>query len=251
VQPILLNAANPRMEEACASTSKVSSTRTYPSHLRPTNSVRVHRPNGSINGEYVIDISHSSGTSNHLWIQPIIHLKSGGGNIHAKIWLIGPESNSPLPVPDRRPILLLECINGFINLEIIADCNAHPFTLKVSCKNGGVSVSAPTSFVGPLTLHTKTAWTRFYPQLLRNLTTFSDAEGNTKCFVGDFPSSGFGDGPWLGSSMDITCENGRVKLFYEDEMNQTDPQKNPISFLRQRAGYNQRASLAPGTFPYT
>lgn len=50
--------------------------------------------------------------------------------------------------------------------------------------------------------------------------------------------------------MDITCENGRIKLFYADEMNRTELQKASLGFLRQDAGYNQRPVMTPGPFPY-
>lgn len=107
------------MEEAWASTSKVSSIQAvYPNHLKPTNVVREHRKKGNITGQYVIDTG--GGTSDHTLAQPTVHLDAGDGNINAKIWLVGKEeSNSSLSNYDRRPLFILECVNGFINLEIV------------------------------------------------------------------------------------------------------------------------------------
>lgn len=126
VQPVLVDATNLRTEKAWASSSKVleSSIQEHPKHLKPTTIVRDHRKKGSILGQYLIDISTSSGELDRLYVQPTVHLQTGDGNINAKIWLIGRVSNSLQSNCDRWPLIILDCVNGFINLEIVRlDCS--------------------------------------------------------------------------------------------------------------------------------
>ncbi|KLO17019.1 hypothetical protein SCHPADRAFT_185939 [Schizopora paradoxa] len=258
VQPVHVNLASLAEEKPRASSSKAlgSSFQEIPSHLKPTTFIRKSLKKGSISGEYLVDTGLSRGGTEQSSFKPTVHLEAVEGNINAKIWLIASDDGS-LPNEDRCPLLILNCVNGFINLEIVADCNNVSFTLKVSCKNGGVSVAIPSSFVGPLSLQTRNAHTRNYPKLARDLTTFADVEGDKKCFIGDYLSSGFGDGPWEGSSMDITCDTGRIKLFYDDELNRSNSQKNSLGFLRKdkiedtkMKGYNQHPAMTPTFFPY-
>lgn len=121
VQPVFLDATNLRTKKAWASSSKVfeTSVQELPKHLKPTNIVHDHRKKGSILGQYLIDISTSSGEPDRLYVQPTVHLQTEEGNINAKIWLIGSESNAPPSICDRWPLIMLDCVNGFINLEIV------------------------------------------------------------------------------------------------------------------------------------
>lgn len=46
------------------------------------------------------------------------------------------------------------------------------------------------------------------------LTTFSEVDGTSKCFIGDY--SGMDD-EWHGDEVSAETSNGSIKIFYEDE----------------------------------
>jgi len=111
--------------------------------------------------------------------------------------------------------------NGTVVVKMNADCATQPFSLKASTHNGLITVALPRSFSGPLSSYTRNGWVSTSAALSANVTTFSDMQGTRKSFVGDYPSSGYGRGDWPGCELNVNCENGRVKLCYVDEMNES------------------------------
>jgi len=94
------------------------------------------------------------------------------------------------------------------------------YNLTVTAANGSISLAIPRSFRGPLTTTTSNGWCTMTADLASQVATFSEVKGVKKSFVGDFASSKYGDGEWTGSSINVKCQNGRIKMYYVDEGSQ-------------------------------
>jgi len=186
-----------------------------------------------LKGQYVIDpylpipedvrsaeyTSADAGTKN-------MSLDCRTGTIDVEVWIVGGMDlqDGANSTGVKKALLEARGQNGFVTLRVNAD-HLHPFDLQVSARNGGVTVALPSSFSGPLTTTTQNGWVTISSALAADVTTFSDVRGTKKCFVGDFASSGYGRGPWAGSSLDINCTNGRIKLSYVDEVKEKERPK--------------------------
>lgn len=170
-------------------------------------------------------------------------LECQNGGINAEVYLVGPgvggsagEEESENGMSKKRPTTIeVTGRNGFIALKLNAERD-HPFSLRISAHNGGISLAIPNSFTGPLTTKTENGWVSFSSALAPNVTTFSDVKSTRKCFVGDFTASNYGRGEWQGSSIDLDCHNGRVKLCYVDEMDD-QAGKSGSKFLTRVLGF--------------
>ncbi|KAL5521572.1 hypothetical protein ACEPAF_2320 [Sanghuangporus sanghuang] len=172
-------------------------------------------------------------------------LMSKNANINAEIWVVG---RSPENTGDdgsmygrKKAGIDIRSKNGFIHVKMHANQISPSFALRIANKNGGVRVILPRTFSGPLTTRTQNGWVSFSPELASFTTTFTEIRGLRKSFVGDFLDSGYGRGEWPGCSLDITCENGRIKLCYLDE----DTEKSMSLLFYVRHWY--RTSLQSNT----
>ncbi|KAL5476755.1 hypothetical protein ACEPAI_2941 [Sanghuangporus weigelae] len=148
-------------------------------------------------------------------------LMSKNANINSEIWVLG---RSPEDTGDdgsmygrKKAGIDIQSKNGFIHVKMHANQISPSFSLRIANKNGGVRVVLPRTFSGPLITRTQNGWVSLSPELASSTTTFTEVLGLRKSFVGDFLDSGYGRGEWPGCSLDITCENGRIKLCYLDE----------------------------------
>jgi hypothetical protein len=78
-----------------------------------------------------------------------------------------------------------------------------------------VRVQLPRTFHGPLVLTVTHGSVKFSDALSRHLTTFGEADGTRRCFVGDF--SGWRAGGWKGDEVVVEASHGSVKVVWEDD----------------------------------
>ncbi|THH04194.1 hypothetical protein EW145_g5707 [Phellinidium pouzarii] len=155
-----------------------------------------------------------------------LRLVCENGSVNAEVWVVGGEGESNADGEDeigdaaekrKKAVMDVRAKNGFVVIKINTSVESPPFALRVGTRNGGIRVGVPRSFVGPLTTRSRNGWVRFTPALASATTHFSEVQGTRKSFVGDFADSGYGESEWHGSSIDLSCQNGRIKLFYLDE----------------------------------
>ncbi|KAF8240049.1 hypothetical protein L208DRAFT_1235294, partial [Tricholoma matsutake] len=116
-----------------------------------------------------------------------MYIKANDGRVKAR--LHGPPPSSPLPRPSISLIL-----------------HAH---------DGGVSLTLPRSFNGPLNITTRDGTVHFSPEIAAAVTTFS--EGKTrKCFVGDY-SAWQDDNRCPGDDAVLDIHDGSVKIQFDNE----------------------------------
>ncbi|KAH8116222.1 hypothetical protein DFH11DRAFT_1876733 [Phellopilus nigrolimitatus] len=151
--------------------------------------------------------------------RPNLRLENKNGSIDAEVWVVGGEGREKddEDAGKKKATMDVRVKNGFVALKMNASRAAPSFALRVAAKNGGVRVYVPRRFVGPLTTRTRNGWVQLSPALAARVTNFSEVRGTRKGFVGNYAASGYGNGEWQGSSLDISCENGRIKLFFADE----------------------------------
>ncbi|KAL5498726.1 hypothetical protein ACEPAH_2081 [Sanghuangporus vaninii] len=173
-------------------------------------------------------------------------LMSKNANINAEIWVLG---RSPEDTGDvgsmygrKKAGIDIRSKNGFIHAKMHANQTSPSFSLRIANKNGGVRVILPRTFCGPLITRTQNGWVSLSSELASATTTFTEIRGLRKSFVGDFLDSGYGRGEWPGCSLDIICENGRIKLCYLDE----DTEK-PMSWYRNSLQSNTSGKIRDAT----
>jgi len=196
-----------------------------PPALPKSNFLTIKRSNTSLKGTYVIDPdlvvpeamlpALESGEVE----RKNLRLHCENGSINAEVWLVGGDSSGE--ARGKRTKIDVRGRNGFVTVKMNAE-ESHPFSLKISAHNGGITVALPKSFTGPLTMETRNGWVNISASLSPHVTTFSDIKSTRKCFIGDFVSSNYGQGEWEGSSLDIECHNGKVKLCHVDEKDEAE-----------------------------
>lgn len=173
-------------------------------------------------------------------------LESAHSSVNADIWIVnGPTSeDAPSQGSDgatntqrtdvkrapasgsgervQKVLLEVKSINASVRVKVNTDFDKLPFELIASSRHGSVGVSIPQAFVGPVTIRTIHGSVGMSKSLEKRMTTFSDSDHIRKCFVGDFASAGFGRGEWKGSSLDISSDNGSVRLSFSEENVESD-----------------------------
>lgn len=61
----------------------------------------------------------------------------------------------------------------------------RPFSLTASSKNGSVTVTIPSTFVGPVALSSQNGSISLSPAVQARTVVFSDVDGKRSCFIGD------------------------------------------------------------------
>jgi len=163
-------------------------------------------------------------------------LECTNGNITASVWVVGDHGRIAQSAGVRgakRTTIYAKTTNGSIDIRVDADCATHPFALTANTHNGVVRVWLPRSFKGPVTSHARVGWMSTSPAVSPNMATFSDMNDVRKGFIGELADSGYGHGEWQGSSLDLTCAIGRIKVYYLDEVKEgaEAPQAKSSSFL--------------------
>jgi hypothetical protein len=103
--------------------------------------------------------------------------------------------------------------------------------MTASSRNGSVAVYLPRSFHGFLTLSSANGSIVFSDAVSPNVTTFSHVTTTKRCFMGDLtavPESG----EWSGDELVANSHNGKVKVFYVDEIKSAKPRAKSSIFSR-------------------
>jgi hypothetical protein len=85
-------------------------------------------------------------------------------------------------------------------------------------------VKIPSDFVGPIRHKNGNGSTTFSDAVRKHLVTTSIQNGLGCSFVGDFASSGYGDGEgWTGDDIELESKNGSIKVYFVDEESKSEP----------------------------
>ncbi|TDL24527.1 hypothetical protein BD410DRAFT_93121 [Rickenella mellea] len=152
-----------------------------------------------------------------------LQLVSESGAINAEVWIVGKErSGEAASGVDRDKNVWPATVNvmgknGAVKVRMNGDEN-HPFELTVKSHCGKVTIGLPRTFVGPLTVATVAGPLCLVGSVKAQVATFSEVKNTFKGFIGDLELSGFGNGDWEGSSLDVDCQDGSVNIYYLDEL---------------------------------
>ncbi|KAJ7181975.1 hypothetical protein C8R46DRAFT_1186849 [Mycena filopes] len=195
---------------------------TVPNTVKPTNFLSLSRGNQSIKGIYVIDPRIKIPQS---LLPPLaadetestrrnVFLHTSNGSIDVALFVVGDGDHK------QKVNMLLKSSNGYIvaKLHTAASAARPPVKLRVQSSNGSVTIHVPRSFRGPVTLRTSNGSTRLSDAVAAALTTFTEAKGTRRCFIGDFSDwtdMDAGSG-WAGDELEVEASNGAIRLLYED-----------------------------------
>ncbi|TDL24520.1 hypothetical protein BD410DRAFT_853045 [Rickenella mellea] len=98
-----------------------------------------------------------------------------------------------------------------------------PFQLQATSKFGKVAVGLPRTFTGPITITNEFGKHVFSPAIEPQVSIFSDLGNTVKGFIGDTESSGYSQGGWTGSSLELICKFGPINVYYVDELDKVKP----------------------------
>ncbi|KAG6830227.1 hypothetical protein H0H92_001667 [Tricholoma furcatifolium] len=244
--PPTYTTAPPALNDAAPSGSSLSSAiaPVEQSTLRPTNNVSICRKHGSVKGSWLVDPVLRLPS---MLLPPLlpdeteesrrnINLQSSNGEVYADITLAPVDWSVDKKGPKKRTTIYAKASNGSVKLKLHAPKSALrlPFQLKIDASNGSVQIYIPRSFNGLLSLKLSNGSTKFSTQLSNNLTTFSDVDKIHKCFIGDFSTIVEGE-EWSGDEIIVEAGNGSLKMWYDDEANQTEGRR-PQNFFERLFG---------------
>ncbi|KAG8792641.1 hypothetical protein FRC12_005363 [Ceratobasidium sp. 428] len=180
-------------------------------------------------------------------VRPSLMLVSEYGMVRGEVNVISNDDSM------RQAVIVTETRNGSIDLSV----NVSPRqSLRIHAYStyGTVKVWIPSSFNGALIMCTEYGKIKISDGVKAKLTTFSTTSNTSRCFVGDWQSSGFGKAPsssqpsdlatesiptdpffgWPGSFVDIGSRNGSVSLSFIEEKadasSSSDSGKSPRGF---------------------
>ena len=98
--------------------------------------------------------------------------------------------------------------------------------------NGSVKVAIPSDFQGPVTFRKGHGGIKFSDAIQKRMTQFG-----TMWFIGDFESSGYGEGnvdEWAGDELILETMNGSTKVEFQEE--EVDEGSRPRGFFKWLTG---------------
>ncbi|KAG8724156.1 hypothetical protein FRC09_000050 [Ceratobasidium sp. 395] len=163
-------------------------------------------------------------------VRPNLMLVSEYGAVRGDVNVISSDDSV------RQAVIVAETRNGSIDLSV----NASPqqsLCIHAYSTYGTAKVRIPSSFNGALIMSTEYGKIKISDGVKAKLTTFSTTPNTSRCFVGDWQSSGFGKAPsssqpsnlatesiptdpffsWPGSFIEIRSRNGSVSLSFIGE----------------------------------
>ncbi|KAF8198488.1 hypothetical protein BJ912DRAFT_27513 [Pholiota molesta] len=177
-----------------------------------------------------------------------LRLESTHGHVYADVTLapaggeeVGEEreERGKVEVGRRRKVLMqLKSTHGGITAKIHGPGARSAFALHAASVNGDVRLHVPRSFHGPVVVAHRHGAVRFSDAVARALTTFGEADGARRCFLGDFAlwTEGAGGAGWAGDELTVEVRNGNVKICYDDDVLGA-PVKTRPSFLNRVFGF--------------
>ncbi|KAG9050161.1 hypothetical protein FS837_007460 [Tulasnella sp. UAMH 9824] len=184
------------------------------------NHLYIYRHNDSVRGSYTVDVDLV--IPPQLLPNPVpgealhnLKLASNNGGVTGDVVLVGRG--------DKRASLVAESKNGGVKFKVLSR-RSCPFRLVAQSSNGAVTVYIPRDFIGPITSTTDNGGLDLSDAIKQTYYAFSEDGKATKGFIGDWTSSGYGDilqsgGEWVGDELVVGSKNGRVKVYYIDELN--------------------------------
>ncbi|KAH9477582.1 hypothetical protein JR316_0009804 [Psilocybe cubensis] len=248
-EPELKNEAPPPYMDPQEGTSTIqSSSRALPD-IKPSNFVCLSRQNDSIKGSWIIDPtmiipsaflpSLTDGETEET--RGNISLMSRNGSIQAEIFVLPGTSNddSRRLTNRKQTIIRSSSANGTITLkihEVASRGSRLPLQIKAFSANGSLNIYIPRSFQGPVSVSLRNGSLRYSESVRGLVTQFSELNGAQRSFIGDFDANAIRDaGDWAGDAIWLESRNGSIKVFFDDELDETPRQKS--SFLGKLFGF--------------
>ncbi|KLO16663.1 hypothetical protein SCHPADRAFT_202760 [Schizopora paradoxa] len=159
--------------------------------------------------------------------RPHLKLESRDGSINANVWLVHSEQGrvdtSACPEKEKA-IFDIGTKDGSVIVKLHS-LTEQKVSMRVWSKDGRITVYIPSSFVGPVNIYTGDGAIIPSAGVSKRLSTFAQHNKTQRSFLGDFKSAGYSDAAsWNGSSLDILTKDGRVQLFYVEELDGLKPQ---------------------------
>ncbi|KAF9522401.1 hypothetical protein CPB83DRAFT_899674 [Crepidotus variabilis] len=197
-------------------TSQKSSTSNHrlayrlPSGIKPSNFTKIHRQDQPISGAFVIDRNMKFPDRKGLWH---LDLATGyrAGSINADIFTVPPSASEAEKRRKEHTIIVISSAKMSVNFR-------SPPSIDRKRQKKAILLSLPRSFRGHAEIRSKVT---FSPDMFANFTLFSEEEGVTKGFVGDFDHTQWkGIDQWEGDMFYWQPSNkvsSTLTLHYDDE----------------------------------
>jgi len=133
----------------------------------------------------------------------------------------------------KRATLDVGSHNGSVNVKLRrintpTSRITTPFHLNVTSHNGAVTIGIPETFEGLLNIHAKNGSVKISDEITRHIAMHNEEKRTQRCFVGDISSFNDGDGDWPGDKLDVDAHNGRVKVYFMDEVESETTKKSSL-----------------------
>ncbi|KAF7326149.1 hypothetical protein MKEN_00466400 [Mycena kentingensis (nom. inval.)] len=201
-----------------------------PSDIKAANYVTISRRDGAIRGAFVVDPRLKIPAQ---LLAPLlkdeteetrrnINLSTKDGRIDADVWVV---SDEEADCKCRRKVRVgVHTGDGNVGFRLHTTATnpytpRTPLSLKLHTGDGHVNLELPRAFRGPLTVHLHDGRLRLSPALTAVTTIFSESNGISRCFIGDYAESGWADAPgeWTGDEAEVTSRDGNLNLWFDDE----------------------------------
>ncbi|TDL29069.1 hypothetical protein BD410DRAFT_779352 [Rickenella mellea] len=180
-----------------------------------------------------------------------LKLVSDFRSIDADIWVVpGGRNEIDGRVNQANGIVGLEncqptTIEGCAGLGCIMRMHVEtPFQLKAGSEFWKVTVGLPRTFTGPVTFKSEFGKLILSPAIEPRVTIFSDVNNTVKGFFGDFEASGYSQGDWKGSSLELTSF-WYTYVYYLDELDKVQPPQPVPVPQSQSPAHPQSPSSSP------
>jgi len=198
---------------------------------KPINYLSLIREHNPIKGTYTIDpfmsipqsLLPSLAANETETDRKNLKVYAKNGSVDVDITLSVNTEKLSMDDADRRKRATLDVgsHNGSVNIKLRRITPTPqisiPFHLNVTSHNGAVTIGIPPTFEGLLTIYAKNGSVKLSDEITGRIAMHNEEKHTRRCFVGDI-SSFNGDGDWPGDKLDVDAHNGRVKVFFVDEV---------------------------------
>lgn len=209
-----------------------------PPDAQRTNFLLISRVHKEVRGKWVIDPTLSLPAA---VLPPLAEgetrlnakLESANASVHGSIWIVPGTSTAEARVGPAT--VEAKTAYGTIRLKVVrllSSClayllltnpsfqfrtNDHPVALTTSSKYGSTHLSIPQSFRGPVMVSTSYGSVRFSNNLSTRMTTFSEAHGVRRGFIGEHEDWMKDPDAWTGDRLEVEAQYGGVRMGFSDE----------------------------------
>jgi hypothetical protein len=158
-----------------------------------------------------------------------LYLEARDGSISADIKIVGAHAErATLQVISRDGSVKVNIVRQIFRLLVKTslttclrsqhDRSEQKFFLRAFSADGSIHLRIPRDFIGLIRHRNGDGSTIFSPAILPHVVTFHSHKKDRLSFIGDFTSSGYGDGAdWKGDEIDVESKDGHIKLYFIDE----------------------------------